>query len=297
MSTLIYDGDFDTATRVSPFRTSAPFPGDRDNYIGEADYIQKFDEFKPLQLGAAYEGNSLYRLVEESALVMFGPGVGKWTRKFAKQPASRIEWESYAWRRPGFTGDTINAQFTLASQPTLNSSGNLLFTITTNRELTGHGLTASDSVVIRYNAYIPGIGTTTRYVTRQIVGIVSQSQFTIGPIVDRVATNGFISVQPGGISRPVETFVVASRLEVEYHHVGGIGDTFKTPSEIPIANPDPIVSADNAITDSYGSTTTPSVTTYLATVASGTWIVAEATIIRRWVGNYYEVSTRKVRAQ
>ena len=297
MSTLIYDGDFSAVTRVSQFRTEAPFPGDRGNYLGEADYVQKFEDFRPIPLGSSYEGNSLYRLVEETALAQIGPGIGKWTRKFAKQPASRIEWESYAWRRPGFTGETINAQFSLASQPTTNSSGNLVFVVTTIDGNVGHGLTTSDSVVIRYNAFISGVGETTRYVTRKVLTVVGQSSFTVSPIVDRVATSGFVSVQPGGISRPVETLVVSSRLEVEYHHVGSLGDSFKAPSEIPIANPDPIVSADNSITDSYGVDTTPTVTTYLASVAAGTWVVAEATIIRRWMGNYYEASTRKVQAQ
>ena len=292
---IVYDGDFDSAQRVSQFITEAPFSGDRAAYLGQADYVQKSEEFKPIALGSSYEGNSLYRLVEETPLNSIVGGLVRWTRKFAKQPTSRIEWESYAWRRPGFTGDTINATFTLASQPTSNSAGNLLFTVVPLNSKVGHGLVAGDSVVITYLATIPAIGETTRYVTRKVISISGQSSFIVGPIVDRVKS--YTSIQPGGISRPVETLVVSSRLEIEYHHIVGIGDSFKSPNEIPIANPDQIISADNAITDSYGSTTTPSVTTYLSSVADGTWIVAEATIIRRWLGNYYEVSTRKVRAQ
>lgn len=294
MSRIIYDGDFDNAQRVSAFRLSSPFPGDREAYVGEADFMQKADEFKPLAIGSAYSENPIYRLVEESPLTQVGPNLARWTRKFAKQPASRIEWEGYAWRRPGFTGETVNAQFVITASSN-DSSGNLKITVTPLSGTTGHGLTTNDSVVIRYLAYIPGIGYTTRYNSRKVLSVQSSSTFTVAPIVDRVYS--YTSVQPGGISRPVETIVVTSRLEVEYHHVGGIGDTFRSPLEIPISQPDPIISADNALTDSYGADTTPTVTSYLADVSAGTWIVAEATIIRRWLGNYYEVSTRKVRAE
>lgn len=295
MSNISYDGDFTVATRISPFRTSSPFPGIGVGHLGEADYMQRFDKFRRLQLGTQYEDNGLYRLVGESETQTVGGGIAKWTRRFAMQPENRVEYESYAWRRPGYTGTVTNFKLSISGTPTTQANGNLQITVDGN-----HGMKVDDIAVIGYNRKIgEGNVETNDHVSRKVLSVIGVSTFEVAPILDRLAeTTPYKDVAPGGISRPVETFVVSSRNEIEYHHVGGHGDMFASADAITIQNPERIVNNNNEITDSYGGNTDRTVTSYIENlVNTETWIVAEATIVRRWVGNFYEASTRKVLAQ
>lgn len=289
MSDRITDGDFNTATRVSLVRYSRAFPGDATFYLAEADYQQKGDYFARLPLGTQLLENRPFRLVDEVPLQEIGAGIIQWTRKFARPPAPRTEYESYAWRRPGYTNDSVYFQRVISGTPAV-VNGRLRITVVGN-----HGLTVGDSAVVRYTVRLTSSEETGHSVSRKVLALVGNSSFEVSPIVGTVTA--WNSVEPGGLTRPVETRVVTSRMEIFYHHVGATGDVFQSPEQLDTVNPVTIYNSSDQEGDSYSDETTPTVTEYLADVSANKWIVVEGSIVRRWLGKIYEVSTRKVRAQ
>lgn len=283
-----FDGDFSKAKRVSKIRYSRAFPGDDRMYLAEAEYWQRAEFFVREPLGKQLPENKGYRLVSESAVREIGNGIIEWTRFFARQPDPRVEWQSHAWRRPGFSNTGTYFQKAFTAQPVLVGS-NLRFTVSGN-----HGLKTGDSVRIRYLANIPSVGDVTRTVMKKVEQKVSDSAFDVLPIIDEIKS--YTSMEPMGLRRPVETRVVTSRIEIVYAHIGAIGDAHESPEEIPTVQPVTIFNNDIGETDTYSSETNPSVVEYLADVVANNWIVVEATIIERWLGNFYSASTRKVRA-
>lgn len=167
--------------------------------------------------------------------------------------------------------------------------------MTTITTATDHGLQIGDNVVIRYNIkFNEGSAETTREVLRKVLSSSSHTTFTVDKIREKVTY--WHSINEVGGRKPA-TEVVSSKLEIDYFNCGPIGGQYQTPESIEILEADSIVNNLNEETDTYSPTTSPTLEEYLAKIAAKQWIVAESSIIRRWMGQIYERSTRLVRAK
>lgn len=104
MAAFKVDGDFTVATACSAARKSFPIPGDNTSFIVEQDFMQFFANFTPLALNTAHPTFTNAYLVEETPLQDLGGGVARWTRRYATIPATRDEYETFAYHFIGFYG-------------------------------------------------------------------------------------------------------------------------------------------------------------------------------------------------
>lgn len=103
MSLLWQDGDFTTASAVSPLKPSSATPDGKYNVIAQ-DFVQTMTSFAALAIGTAHPTQANYYLVEETAPQPIGCGVGRWTRVYAKVPETHSEYQSYGFNWIGFAG-------------------------------------------------------------------------------------------------------------------------------------------------------------------------------------------------
>ncbi|HOP99105.1 MAG TPA: hypothetical protein PLK78_16935 [Verrucomicrobiota bacterium] len=106
MAAFKVDGDFTVATACSAARKSFPFPGDNTSFIVEQDFMQFFANFTPLALSTPHPTFTDAYLVEETPLQDLGGGVARWTRRYAQIPATRNEYEAFAYQFVGYIGIT-----------------------------------------------------------------------------------------------------------------------------------------------------------------------------------------------
>jgi hypothetical protein len=105
MAAFKVDGDFTVATACSAARKLFPIPGDNTSFIVEQDFMQFFANFTPLALNTAHPTFTNAYLVEETPLQDLGGGVARWTRRYAQIPATRDEYETFAYHFIGFEGN------------------------------------------------------------------------------------------------------------------------------------------------------------------------------------------------
>jgi hypothetical protein len=96
------DGTFTTATLCGAARLSFPFSGDVASYIVEQDFMVFFANFSAAALDSTHGTHTTAYLVGESALQDIGGGIARFTRTWAKIPATRTEYESFAYTFPGY---------------------------------------------------------------------------------------------------------------------------------------------------------------------------------------------------
>ena len=118
---IFVDGDFTVPVAVSAPSFSSPFQGVKDAWQFTQDWMQFELYFSPTALGTPHPDTdntghtpttgpavaiqlSSYILVSESERVPVGGGVVKWTRTYAKTPASRSEWSNITYNFIGFFG-------------------------------------------------------------------------------------------------------------------------------------------------------------------------------------------------
>ena len=105
MSKVLYDTDFNTASATGTPRYSAPFDGTNIEYVLEQDYVQRVGYFTPQALSTPSDIDSSFLLVKESPLQPVNVAdVVKWTRTYAKVPATRNDYSTTAYQFIGFTG-------------------------------------------------------------------------------------------------------------------------------------------------------------------------------------------------
>lgn len=293
MNSAYYDGDFDSAQPHGDKTWRMPFSGDGVNfrYVYDQEYWQKIDKFKPLALSTASPDTDSpgFFLVQESDIQPIAGGIGRWVRTYARVPHNRQIWESYAWHQPGLSPDVSPFNIAISGTPT-NASGKT--TITTQAV---HGLQVDDGVIIRYNVkFNAETAEVTRAIFRKVLSVPTANSFTVDIITER-ATAWHNIAETGG--RSPTTRVVTSRVELDYFHCAGVGAQYPSPEKIPLLEPENIVNAAKEDTDTYSPTTTPTLDEYLARVNKQEWIIAEPSILRRWMGNIYERATRFVRAE
>ena len=90
------------------------------------------------------------------------------------------------------------------------------------------------------------------------------------------------------------TKVVMSKLARAYY-LPGVSVGITTVDDITVLTPTQIVDQYGRNTEFLSTLTTPTTSTYEAT--EGTWVVAEPSVVRRWMGNIYERTTRYVLAE
>ncbi len=281
---MIYDGDFTIAEAVGGRRWTRPFEGDTASAYFDQDFMQRLDSWEPLPLDTADTLHEDAYLVSESPLQDLGLGIVRWTRRFSRVPASRVEFESYAHTVPGITPDP----FLILRPITSGSNSGSVTTITTN---TAHGYIAGDTVVITYSVLISG-ALYARNVKRAVIATPTATTFTVALIAEPVApVYGIVyKFQPG--RRPFATEVL-SYLHFDYY-LPGVTPGIAAVADIPLLNPTPILDQAGDRTDSYASYTNPTLADYRALVAGGTQIVVEPPSLKRWQGNIYERVTRYV---
>ena len=107
MSAFKTDGTFTSAALHGPARISFPFPGDSATKIIEQDFVVFFANFSALALNTAHATFTDAYLVGESPLQDIGGGVAMFTRTYAQKPATRSEYESFAYNFIGYLGDQL----------------------------------------------------------------------------------------------------------------------------------------------------------------------------------------------
>jgi len=100
-------GDFAVARPVSQLVFSEPFPGVNIEYVLTQSFMQFRADWSPIELNTPHPQFTEFLLVLESPLEDQGGGVVKWTRTYAKVPASYSEpGGNYAYNFIGFFGQT-----------------------------------------------------------------------------------------------------------------------------------------------------------------------------------------------
>lgn len=299
---IFTDGDFVTATPTGRARILRPFAaeGDNETRVVEVDYVQQALYFEPSFLNYTLYLHDLpeYRergnfpnayLVDESAQNPIGSTLVQFTRTFAEIPKRRVQFESYAWRRPGAEGGSFGARKTISGTPVQIGSTTRITTTTT------HGLIVGDAVLIQLYA----TSSDGRSVTLSLKSFVtvenSTTVFTIPVFVDSEdwPNQTWQYVTEIGMQREAETVEVSSFVELDYW-LPGVTANCATFADIPIIPRDVIIDSSGGEVDTLSDTTTPTQGEYLVNVASKKTRVVVASIIRRWKGNIYERATRYV---
>ncbi len=104
------DGDFSIPTACSLPVFSSPIPSTTDEYLFTQEWMQARADFVPTPLNSAHPSGgyvpdySDFRLVAEGPRQDVGGGMVKWTRTYARVPASHDEWDTYGYSYIGYFG-------------------------------------------------------------------------------------------------------------------------------------------------------------------------------------------------
>lgn len=184
------DGDFTIPVACSLPALSSPISATTAEYVLMQDWTQSRKTFAPTPLNTGHPSSgmtpdySAFKLVSEGPRNDTGGGIVKWTRTYAKQPASHDEFESYAYPYIGFVG-------------TFSSSGG---TIATGRPRASQLVTSR----VRNDYFLVGSGQA--YATAGAIPIIRAQGYyagaTPGPaeaIVTDYITDGFTSTETGDV--------------------------------------------------------------------------------------------------
>jgi len=284
MPLLWQDGDYTTPLRDGARRWLRPFDDNFAQVMFEQDYQQFEDSFSPLTLDTPSDDFSDAYLVREGELSALGGGVVKWTRTYARIPASREVFEGYSWLIPGigtgalFGGQGITSATNAAGVTTLNCSGDTTAAI-------------GDNVSISYT-FVDGV-TGTQYGRNVRRTVLSGGGATLGVSIIS-EPNGIISynsakkIEPG---RPAEALEVGSSLQFDYY-LPGVSVGVATPFDVPVISELQIYDGDGIKVNAFAADTVPTITQWRASVADSEKVCVVASILRRWQGNIIERATR-----
>lgn len=277
------DGDYSSAFAVSPLITQPAFDGVNTHYVGTQRWVQARANYSPLALDTAHPDSASFLLVKESEFEDLGGGIQEWTRTYAAIPSQRIEGRSLAWELPGLGMGGANAVTPITGVAGLGSDPNTVVTVTT---ASAHGLSADDTVYLAletdFNRY--------RQQNYTLVKLLSASGSSFTVYQGILGQFRAISVQKAGNARQPETKTVPAKVVFDYYKESNINN-------ITILQPEVIRNSAGLVTDTYDLGTTPTLSAYQAKIAAGDWIVAQASVTRRWMGNIYERETIYVKAQ
>lgn len=287
---VYYDPRISVATAVTAAVFSAPFPGVNSLYLLTQDYQQFRDDYSPLALNTAHPEFSDFILCSESPQQDIHGGIVQWTRTYAKVPASRTEGRSIAYPLPGLTFGGTNPLVVVSNVVADFTAG----TVTVNTA-SAHGLIVGSKVFFFWGALDTNYKN--QFVTAETVATVaSTTRFTITPYQPFAATIQLREIQKantssfGNYGRKPQTASVSAVVQFDY---------FLTSDITTIAELNPVIIYDalGQVVDTYGTATTPTLQAYVAEITALNYVVAQASIARRWQGNIYERETVFVRAQ
>lgn len=135
MPTILEDNNWQLEAIDGPARRLRPFRHTSDVHILEQDYVQNFDDWlvaTPIPLNTPHPDFPLFKLVKETNLEDFGNGVAKWTRVYAKVPATWIEMTTISYDFIGF----LASQFLINGDITIPINGRNRFSKTVRCQVT-----------------------------------------------------------------------------------------------------------------------------------------------------------------
>lgn len=284
MPLLWQDGDYTTPLPDGARRWLRPFDDNFSQVMFQQDWQQFEDNFVPLTLDTPSDDFSDAYLVGESELSALGGGVVKWTRTYARIPASRQVFEGYSWLIPGigtgaiFAAQGISSATNAAGVTTLDCAGDTTAAI-------------GDSVSISYT-FVDGV-TGTQYGRNVIRTVLSGGGATLGVSIisepgGTISYNSARKIEPG---RPAEALEVGSSLQFDYY-LPGVSVGVATPFDIPVIGELQIYDGDGIKVNVFAADTVPTITEWRASIAAGEKVCVVASIVRRWQGNIFERSTR-----
>lgn len=290
MSYLYADGDLSTPQIDGPKRWERPFDDDFSQYVFQQDYHQFETDFRPLALDTPHDEILDAFLVRESDVESLGGGVLKFTRTYARIPASRQAFESYSWLVPGigsgavYASQSINSSSSAAGVTTLTTSGS-------------PGVSVGDQVSVAYTFTDSTTGTQYgRTVLRTALSGTSGTTINVALIAEPGGTISYQTLKKVEPGRPAEAVEVASSLQLDYF-LPGVSPGVSTPFDIPRIAALEIYDGDGVKVNSFTSSTSPTLSAWRALVAARSQVCVVSSVIRRWQGNIYERSTRYCIAQ
>lgn len=290
MSYAYQDGDLTTPQIDGPRRWLRPFDDDFSQYVFEQDYQQFEDNFAPLNLDTASDDFADAYLVRESQLEALGGGVVKWTRTYSRLPASRQVFESYSWIVPGIGSGAVYAPENIDSVSTAGG----VTTITAGGDPT---ISVGDQCSISYT-FTDGI-TGTQYgrtVLRTALTGTSGGNVNVSVITEPGGTLTFQTIKKVEPGRAAEALEVGSMLQLDYF-LPGVSAGVSTPFDIPIIEALEIYDGDGVKTSSFTASTSPTLAAWRTQVAAADNVCVTRSVVRRWLGNIYERTTRYCVAQ
>lgn len=320
------DGTFTKSVPHNAPRFRFPFPDEAfaeavRPIVFEQDYLQLAREYRERRdagdepkLGdtwPSYEENydSMGTRMEEAVLVResdarrLNRALVIFSRTYATVPPTRFTYESFAWRVPGLVESAIAVK-RFSVDKSSEDGDTATITISEN-----HNFEPGDKVLITYwgKREIANDETFgTEFQTAREVQSVTTRTITIDAINDPLFDNfRFAQLLPD--RRDPQTQVVGSRIERRYFLVGtGDNPDFEHPDKVlKTHGKDALTIRDNTglVTDTITSETTPSLADWNAKRAEdeggGTpeWVTVEDSVIRRWMGPIWELSTRQAKAK
>ena len=284
MPLLWQDGDYTTPLPDGARRWLRPFDDNFSQVMFEQDYQQFEDSFSPLTLDTPNDDFSDAYLVREGELSALGGGVVKWTRTYARIPASRQVFEGYSWLIPGI--DTGAIFPTQAIIDATDAAG--VTTITCD----GAAFNAiGDRLSISYT-FVDGV-TGTQYGRTVIRTVLSGGGITVGValISEPGGTIYYLSARKIEPGRPAEALEVGSSLQFDYY-LPGVSVGVATPFDIPVIGELQIYNGDGIKVNVFAADTVPTITQWRDSIAANEKVCVVASIVRRWQGNIFERSTR-----
>lgn len=278
-----------TATVRGPRSWQRPFPDLTAELTFVEPYIQTVDDFTPLALDTPHPDIHDAYLVEESERENIG-GFYKWERTYARIPPSREVFEGYSWIVPGIgTGAIYSAQSI--------SSVSHAASVTTIVAASSPGISVGDQCNVAYTFTDAATGTQYgRTVLRTALSGTSGTTVKVDLISEPGGTLTFLTVKKVEPGRAAEALEVGSVIQVDYF-LPGVSTGINTAFDIPIIEALEIYDSDGVKTDSFTATTSPTLATWRSYVAAKTRVCVVRSVIRRWLGNIYERSTRYCVAQ
>jgi hypothetical protein len=277
--------------------------GNSSIYNQEEDYIVLIEFYKPLEPAARHPEFSNLFFVKDSPIQDIGEAaLGKFTRTWAVLPGYgdkgyvRNEYESFAFQVPALdTAQDLFYQFPRSADAIVN--GKLVITVTTfgsDPPWNALDVELNKPATIFYLVRDPLNGLTQqRQIVRKTLAVTTNT-ITVDPISD-IGSITITGVQRADIQQVGYTKQVMSRLDIDYWIPGVNCNSI---DDVPIISELQII--DNKTggrTTTISDDTTPSLDQWFEWVQDSTWLVAEPSVVRRWQGNFFERTTRYVRAQ
>ena len=279
-------------------RKSYPIDGNSSIYIEEEDYMVLIDFYQPLQPAARHPERANVFYIKDAPISDIGNGVGRFTRTWSVLPGYgqkdyvRSEYESFALTIPALDTAQIGFyQFPVASY-TL-SGGNHVLTVTTAAPpFNALDIEANKPATVFYIVTDPLNGQqSTRQVVKKALAVTSNT-ITVSFIGD-IGPITITGVQRADVNQPSYTKQVMSRVDYTYF-VPGVN--CNSVNDIPIIQELQIIDdATGGRVEYLSETTTPDLDSWYDGMANNEWFVVEPSVVRRWMGEIYERSTRYVR--